>query len=184
MASLNLYKKFDKTTQEATTGGYKNVVFWAPTDTFTAVQVPSPTPTALGDKYKITTAHTFPTDEGFISWLCKTNSVKLTSATTGEVGSNELTHTATFILLGDGAMTHEEIADQLNSTNIWLLKDSACLAGNPYVQLGNECVPATVSVAFDSKDTGEGMKEWTITVTSKAKYFYSGTITEKPVPAP
>lgn len=180
MASLNLYKKLDKTTQQSTGGGYKNVVFWAPVDTFTAVQTPTPTPAALGDKYKITTAHTFPVDEGFISWLCKTNSVKLTGATTGEVGSNEMTWTSTFVLLGDGALTHEEVVEQLNSTNIWLLKDSACLEANPYVQLGSECVPATVSVAFDSKDTAEGMKEWTITVTSKAKYFYSGTITEKP----
>lgn len=184
MASLNLYKKFDKTTQENIGGGYKNVVFFAPTDTFTAVQMPSPTPAALGDKYKISTAHTFPMDEGFISMLCKIDSVKVTGETTGDKGSNEMMWTSTFILIGDGAMTQEQIIEQLNSTNIWLLKDSACLSGGPYIQLGNECVPANVSVAFDSHDTNEGMKEYTVTVASKAKYFYSGTVTEKPVPTP
>jgi len=184
MASLNLYKKFDKTTQEATSGGYKNVVFWAPTDTFTAIQVPTPTPAALGDKFKITTAHTFPTDEGFISWLCKQDSVTIKGVTIGDPGSNEMEYTSTFILLGDGAATQEEVTEQLNSNNLWLLKDSACLAGNPYVQLGNECVPAKVSIEFDGKTTAAGLKEYTITVVSKAKAFYSGTITEKPVPAP
>jgi len=184
MASLNLYKKFDKSTQESTKGGYKNVVFWAPVDTFTAVQVPTPTPAALGDKFKITTAHTFPTDEGFISWLCKIDSVTITGATTGDPGSNEMEWTSTFGLLGDGAMTQEEVTEQLNATNIWLLKDSACLEGNPYVQLGDECVPVKVSIAFDGKTTAAGLKEYTITLVSKAKYFYSGTITEKPVPAP
>lgn len=184
MASLNLYKKFDKTTQESIGGGYKNVVFWAPVDTFTAVQVPTPTPAVLGDKFKITTAHTFPVDEGFISWLCKIDSVTITGATTGEKGSNQMEWTSTFILFGDGAMTQEEVTEQLNSTNIWLLKDSACLAGNPYVQLGNECVPATVSLAFDGKTTADGLKEYTVTIVSKYKAFYSGTITEKPVPAP
>ena len=184
MASLNLYKKFDKTTQEATTGGYKNVVFWAPVDTFTKVQVPTPTPSALGDKLKITTAHTFPTDEGFITWLCKLDSVTIKGATTGEPGSNQMEWTSTFILQGDGAMTQEEVTEQLNSTNIWLLKDSACLEGNPYVQLGNECVPVKVSLEFDGKTTADGLKEYTVTLTSKYKAFYSGAIIEKPVPTP
>lgn len=180
MASINLYKKFTAATQENTGGGYKNVVFWAPVDTFTAVQVPTPTPTALGDTLKITTAHTFPADEGFISWLCKLHTVTVTGDTVGDDGANQMEWKATFTLLGDGAVTQEEITGQLNRDNIWLLKDSACLAGGPYVQLGDACVAPSVKVTFDGKTTKEGLKEYTVELTCKKKSFYSGTVTEKP----
>ena len=180
MASKNLYKKFDKTTQENTGGGYKNVVFWAPRDTFTALQKPIAVPIALGDKYAITTAHTFPVDEGFISWLCKLHSVTVTGDTTGDEGATQMEWKSTFILFGDGASTQEEVTEQLNADNIFLLKDSDCLAGGPYVQLGDECVSPSVKVTFDGKTTKEGLKEYTIELTCKKKYFYSGTVTEKP----
>lgn len=182
MASKNLYKKFDQSTQEGTTGGYKNVVFFAPVDTFTDIALPTTTPAALGDKYKISTAHTFPTDEGFISMLCKLHSVVVTGETVGEDGANEVMFKAVFTLLGDGAMTQEQVLGLLNASNIWLLKDAECHAGT-YVQLGNECKPAETKVSFDSKSTKEGMKEYTLELSSKAKYFYSATVTEKPAAA-
>ena len=183
MASKNLYKKLDKSTAENTGGGYKNVVLLAPRDTFTKIEQPIAVPTALGDKYKIATAHTFPEDEGFISWLCKLHSVTLTGETVGEDGANEMMWKSVFSLLGDGAITQEEVTDQLNADNIWLLKDSDCLAGGPYVQLGDECVSPEVKVTFDGKTTKEGMKEYTVEITCKKKYFYSGAVTEKPVAA-
>lgn len=181
MASLNLYKKFDKSTQENTGGGYKNVVFWAPRDTFTSIQKPIASPLALGDKFAITTAHTFPVDEGFISWLCKLHSVTVTGDTVGDDGATQMEWKSTFILLGDGASTQEEVTEQLNADNIFLLKDSDCLAGGPYVQLGDECVSPAVKVTFDGKTTKEGLKEYTIELTCKKKFFYSGAVTEKPV---
>lgn len=180
MASLNLYKKFDKTTQENTAGGYKNVVLWAPRDTFLAIQKPIALPLALGDKYAITTAHTFPLGEGFISWLCKLHTVTLTGDTTGDEGATQMEWKTVFTLLGDGAITQEEVTEQLNADNIFLLKDSDCLAGGPYVQLGDECVSPAVKVTFDGKTTKEGLKEYTVELTCKKKFFYSGAVTEKP----
>lgn len=180
MASLNLYKKIAKADQENTGGGYKNVIFWAPRDTFTAIQQPTASPSALGDKFKITTAHTFPADEGFISWLCKLNSVTVTGDTVGDDGAAQMEWKSTFTLLGDGASTQQQVTEQLNADNIFLLKDSDCLAGGPYVQLGDECLSPIAKVTFDGKTTKEGLKEYTIELTCKKKFFYSGTVTEKP----
>lgn len=180
MASLNLFAAITKSSRENTSGGYKNVVLWAPRDTFTLIKVPTTTPSALGDTLKITAAHTFPTDEGFISWLCKQNSVNLNGATVGEDGANEMEWKTKFVLLGDGASTQEQITAMLNADNIFLLKDSNCLAGGPYVQLGDECNCPVASVSFDSKTTKEGLKEYTVELTGKKKFFYSGTVTAKP----
>lgn len=181
MASINLFKAITKATQENTAGGYKNVVLWAPRDSFTSIKTPTATPSILGDTLKITTAHTFPADEGFIGWLSKINSVTVTGGTVGEDGANEVEWKTKFVLLGDGASTQEQVVAMLNADNIFLLKDSNCLAGGPYVQMGDECNSPVANVTFDAKTTKEGLKEYTVELTGKKKYFYSGTVTLKPV---
>src|SRR5690348_5472600 len=89
MASLNKYKKYAKADIKNRDGGYKALIYFAPVDTFTAIQMPSVT-TALGDAKKITAAHTFPEDEGFISLLCKLHSVTSKGATVGDEGSQSI----------------------------------------------------------------------------------------------
>lgn len=180
MASLNLYKSIGKGDQENISGGYKNVILWAPRESFLLLRTPTLTPLSLSDKFAILTAHTFPVDEGFISWLSKLNTVTLTGATVGEDGANEIEWKAKFVLLGDRASTQEQATDLLNADNIFLLKDSNCLAGGPYVQLGDECNSPVANVSFDSKTTKEGFKEYTVELTGKKKFFYSGAITQKP----
>lgn len=181
MASINLYKKIVKADLTQTGGGYKNVVFWAPRDSFTSIKVPTATPTVLGDKNKITTAHTFPADEGFISLLCKQHSVKITSEPTGDDGAVSNVWKTTFIILGDNPSNMEQFNDMRNTDGIWLFKDADCVAGSPLVQLGDECISPTFKYSFDSHDTKEGYKEYTFTVEVKEKkFFYSGTVTEKP----
>lgn len=182
MASINLYKKITKADQLNTEGGYKNVVLWAPVDTFTLLQKPSAS-AASGDTLKISTAHTFPEDEGFISWLCKLHSVTITGETTGDPGARSIIWKCKFTLLGDDASTQEQLQNMLNDSCIFLLKDGACHA-TEYVQLGDECAQPDAAVTFDGKTTLEGLKEYTVELTMKAKkYFYSSTVTEKPLPA-
>ncbi len=69
----------------------------------------------------------------------------------------------------------------LNDNYIFLLKDAECLAGAPYVQLGDECLSPTAKVSFDGKTTKEGLKEYNVELTVKdKKFFYSGAVTSKP----
>ena len=177
----NLYKKITAADQLNKEGGYKNVLWFAPRETFLSIKTPSANPAALGDKKKITTAHTFGTDDGFISLLCKTHSVTSKGTTVGEDGAQSMEYSFEGIVLGDSAVLQEELEEQLNANNIWLLKDQDCLNATEFVQFGDECVSPTVKLEFDGKTTKEGMKEYKITGTVKGKKFwYSGTVTEKP----
>lgn len=181
MASANLYTKIVKAGLTNQSGGYKNVVFWAPRDTFLSIAAPTVTPTLLGDTLKITTAHTFNVSEGFISLLCKQHSVKVTSEATGDDGAISNVWSSTFIILGDNAANLEQFNSMKNTDGIWLLKDADCIAASPYTQLGDECLSPTFKFTFDSHDTKEGLKEYTFTIQVKEKkFFYSGSITEKP----
>jgi azurin len=176
----NRYKKITKADQKNLGGGYKNVVLWAPRDTFSLVAMPDPAVTTSGASLSVTDDHTFSTGNGFISWLCKQASVTLTAETTGDPGARSLVWSTTFSLMGDAASTQEQLEDMLNDDVIMLLKDSNCLAATDFVQLGDECNNPEVDVKFDGKTTAEGQKEYVVTVKVKrAKYFYSGTVTEK-----
>ncbi len=181
MASTTLYKAIAKADQDNTGGGYKNVFLFAPRSTFLSIKTPSATPTVLGDKVKIVGSHTFNTDEGWISWLCKKNSVTITAETTGEAGARDITWKAKFVLLGDSATTQEQLQDLLNDDIIALAKDQDCLNATDYVQLGDECVNPDITVTFDGKTTADGLKEYTVDLSVKGKKFwYSGTVTMKP----
>jgi hypothetical protein len=184
MPSANLYKAITKADEKNTGAGYKNVVLWAPVSTFLSIKTPTLTPAVLGDKVKITTAHTFNTDEGFISWKCKTNSVTLTTESVGDDGAKSLLHKARFVLLGDSASTQEQLQDFLNDQCLFLLKDSDCLNTTDYIQLGDECTQPIATVNFDGKLSGvneTGLKEYTVEIATKSKKFwYSSTVTLKP----
>ena len=181
MASINLYKAIAKADQKNTNGGYKNVVLWAPRNSFLSIKTPTATPTVLGDKKKITTAHTFPVDEGFISWLCKLHSVTTTMESTGDPGAKSFVHKGKFELLGDDASTLEMLEEQLNDDVILLLKDQDCLNATDYCQYGDECLSPEFTTSFDGKTTAEGYKIYTVEFSVKAKkFFYSGAVTMKP----
>src|SRR4051812_17008923 len=117
MSSLNLYKKYQKTDIKNRDGGYKALIYFAPVDTFAAIQMPSAA-AALGDKKKITSAHTFATDEGFISLLCKLHSVTSKGNTVGDEGSPVIEWNFEGIILGDSAMLQEELEGILNDNCI------------------------------------------------------------------
>jgi hypothetical protein len=181
MASVNTYKKFGEA--EAKTnklGGYKNVLLWAPLNTFASVASPVGT-TALGDKFKITAAHTFPADEGWISFLSKLNSVTLRSEAVGEGDAARTRWIAEGTLFGDSAAHQEQLEAARDLPGLFLLKDGNCIDATAYIQLGDACTQPTFSFTFTGNTTAEGMKEYryTISVLDK-RFFYSGAVTEKP----
>jgi hypothetical protein len=172
------YKNISKSTNlRADTGGYKNVVYMSPRSAFLSIAKPVSVPTALGEGVTITSAHTFTDPAGFITWECKTASVTGKATTVGEDGSGEIEYTYTFVIIGDSATTQEQMQTSINDDIIWMLKEANCLVDDSYVQLGDECNPAQAKVDADFKTTKEGKKEWTVTVVSKARYFYTAVVT-------
>jgi hypothetical protein len=159
-------------------GGYKNELLFAPRADFATIAAPG-TPTALGDKVKITTDHTFSTGNGWYSWALRLHSPTITGATVGDDGAQEIEWTAKGDILGDSASTQEQLQNLLNENGLVLMKDADCVAAQ-YVQLGNDCVSPSFKVSFDGKTTKEGKKVYGIEIVSKKKYFYSGAITMKP----
>lgn len=165
------------TNPRANAGGYKNVILFAPRDTFLLLAKPIALPIAIGDRIAITDAHTFTDPAGFYSWDCKTATVTLKGATVGDPGAGEIEWTGVFTVLGDSASTQEQMQNMVNDDMIFLLKEAACLDNDTYVQLGDECLSPEISVEFDGKTTKEGKKEYTVTIKSKAKFFYTGAVT-------
>jgi hypothetical protein len=181
MASLNLYKAFGKTeTKLNRDGGYKNVILFAPVDTFTSIKIPTVF-TPIGKAKEIIVAHTFPADEGFISMLAKLHSVTTKSETVGDEGAQSLQHTFEGIILGDSSSHLEQMEGMLNDGIIWLVKDQDCLNTTDYVQFGDECVQPNIKIEFTGNTTKEGLKEYKITGTVKnKKFFYKAAVTAKP----
>lgn len=176
----NVYGKRTKAEEKFTEGGYRNQIWFAPVNTFTSIKTPTDTPSAVGDKVKITTAHTFGASDGFIPWRMKKHSVTTTYETVGEDGSKSLMHKGKATLIGDDAATLEQLRDLLNDDVIIMTRDQDCVAGE-YVQFGDACLTPDISLAGDMKTTKEGLKEQTIEWSVKdKKFFYLSTISEKP----
>lgn len=177
---MSIYKKRAKADEKNVEGGYQNNFWFAPKADFTNIAKPG-VYAALGDKVKITTDHTFGAGDGFINWRAKKHGVTHTSETTGDAGSRSLTHTIVIEVLGDDALTLEQMQEILNDDVIALLKDQDCDNTDEFVQFGDECLTADFSIAFNGNKTSEGLKIYTITgVVKGKKYFYSGAVTEKP----
>lgn len=167
------------TNPQAIQGGYKDVFLFAPLADFLVLQKPLTTPVVLGDLLEITTAHTFTSPKGFISWACKKASVTITSETQGDPGAQQLRHSCVFTVLGDSSTHQEQIEKMLNDDIIVLVKEANCLVADSYVQLGDECVTPDISVAFDAANSREGVKAYTITVAvTGKKFFYTAAVTE------
>lgn len=178
MAENLNYKTITKSSNpKDATGGYKNVFLFARRDDFLSISKPVDVPAELGDEVTIPGAHTFTDPQGFMSWDCKTNSVKITGETVGEDGAQEIEWKATFQVLGDSASTQAQMQRILNDDIICLLKEAACLEDDSYVQLGDECISPVFKVSFDSFDTKQGKKTYTVEVTCKSKAFYAQTVT-------
>lgn len=162
---------------KAYTGGYKNVVFMAALSDILALSKPADPAPLIGDNSKITDAHTFTDPKGWIAWDSKTHGVTGTMTTVGDPGALEAQYSYKVTLLGDDEFMQDMRARVLNDHIIWLLKEANCLEDDKYVQLGDECVAPEYTAEGDFKTTKEGMKEWTLTIITKARYFYTGAVT-------
>lgn len=166
------YGNINKSTQTGKTGGYKPALYFSPVEDITTWQRPTNAPAALGDKVKITTAHTWGVGLAAFKWEAQIHSVKHNSATVGDEGAEELEHTAEIFVLGDNPATFEQMVQSLTDDKVVWLKDADCITNDSYIQLGDDCVPVTCKISFDGKTTKEGQKGYTVTLKSKKKFFY------------
>lgn len=161
--------------------GHSDVVFFSPIDEFLVLQKPGAF-AAAGDKKKITTAHTFTSPAGFVRIKCKNGSVREEgSSVVGEKGGLVPNHVYNFIVRGHSAVIEETLEEMLNIEAIFLFNSPECDV-NSYVQLGSECSPAqlTAYVPKSGSRNAGGVREYEITLESHDKYFYTGTVTERP----
>lgn len=166
------YGNIVKSTQTGKSGGYKNALYLSPIKEIDVWKRPAAIPAALGDKYKITTAHTWVEGAATYKWEANIHSVNLKSATVGDPGAQELEHTLEIKFSGDNAATYEQIVNALNDDVAIWIKEADCINNDSYIQLGDDCVPVELSAAFDSSNTQTGQKVYTITIKSKKKFFY------------
>lgn len=170
------YGTITNANQKGKTGGYKNTLYFSEVGDITTWQRPTATPSALGDKFKITTAHTWGAGKAANVWETKIGSVQHTIETGGDVGARELIHVARFEVLGDDASTLEQMVNFLNDNKVVWLKDADCLTTDSYVQLGDDCNPISASITFDSKTNNpeqvNGQKSYVVEIRTKAKFFY------------
>lgn len=159
-----------KKAPDAARGGYKNELLLVKKSDVSTYGTPLTT-TALGDKFTISTAHTFPANKGYYSWSGKLKSVLGKGASQGDPGMKQVQYTYEGIVIGDDASTQEQMSNSLNEDLLWFFKDSNCLVTDAYVQLGDECDSPEVDVEFDSQNS-DGTKNWKVTVKITGKRFF------------
>jgi hypothetical protein len=177
------YSNISNSSQTGKVGGYKNAFYFVKnSDVDTWVRPVNPA-VANGDTVKIITAHVLVDDKATHQWDCKRYSVTHTSEAVGDPGAQQLLHKATVVILGDNAVTLEQIKNMLNDDMTVFIKDADCINNNGYVQLGDDCNPVSISPKFDGKTNSPtaSNKEYTLEITSLTKFFYTATL---PAPAP
>lgn len=158
--------------------GHSDVVLFSPIGDFTLIQKPGAW-AAAGDYKKITTAHTFPVDAGFVQLKSKPGGVRQEGTTAvGEKGGLVPMYQYIITVKGHSEIIEEWLEQAMNVEGIWLFNDPTC-GINKYVQLGSECNPTLMS-AYTSKSGSRndgGVREYEITLQSPDKYWYTGTVT-------
>lgn len=160
---------------EAARGGYKNELLVVDKADVTAWGSPLTT-SGLGDKYTITTAHTFGVNKGYYSWPLKLKSALVKGASQGDVGMKQVQYTFEGMILGDSASTQEQMHNSLDADSVFFLKDSNCLVADSYLQFGDSCDSPEIDVEFDSQNS-DGTKNWKVTgkITGK-RFFYNASL--------
>jgi hypothetical protein len=158
--------------------GHSDTVLFAPTSAFTLIAKPTAPFVNPGDTKKITADHTFPVNEGFRTFQCKSKTVDPTGDASGEAGGQVPLYKWKCIIKGDSAHINEFVENLLNEDIIALFNDPVC-GVDDYVQAGSSCTPAEITgFAFRGGTKGAGgVKEYEFTVQSSDKFYYSGTVT-------
>jgi hypothetical protein len=176
------YANILQASQTGKTAGYKPALYFSEVADITTWSRPTAAGTTIGDTLLISVAHTWAVGKAVNKWELAAGSVRSTSDVQGPEGAKIPVYTATMRLVGDNAATLEQLVRSLNDQKVVWFKDANCLTANDFVQLGDDCNPVTVTFAFDSKtnstETVEGSKEYTITISSRAKFFYAAALDE------
>src|SRR3990170_7654222 len=80
--------------------GHSDVALMAPTGIFTDIKIPVAPFTLPGASKKITTAHTFAVDEGFVELQAKAKSIEPGGDSQGEAGGQMITYKYKVIVKG------------------------------------------------------------------------------------
>ena len=178
------YGNIANSSQTGKDGGYKNNLWFAEVADIATWGRPTGPFVALGDKVKITTAHTFGAGKSAFSWEAKIGSVQHNIETQGDVGARELVYVARVEVLGDNAATLEQMVNALNDNKVIWLKDADCLTTDSYTQLGDDCNPVSALVTFDSKtnnpEASSGQKSYIVEFRTKKKFFYTAVLDVTP----
>jgi len=161
---------------DAARGGYKNVLLVIPRADFLTFAKPPAAPAALGDGYKINTAHTFAANKGYYEWASKLKSVVGKGTTGGDEGAYQMKYSFEGVVIGDSASTQEQMHRALNDDLVWFVKDSNCLVTDSYIQYGDECDSPVIKAEFDSQNS-DGTKNWKISgEVSGKRFFYNAAL--------
>lgn len=162
--------------------GYKPTLYFSEIADIATWSRPTAAGLVIGDSLLIPSAHTWAVGKAVNKWELAAGSVRGGNDTQGPEGSKLPVFVYTMRLSGDNAATLEQLTRSLNDQKVVWFKDANCLTANDFVQLGDDCNPAVVTFNFDSKtnstETVEGNKEYTITITSRVKYFYQAALDE------
>lgn len=176
------YGNIVQASQTGKIAGYKPKLYFSEVADITTWTRPTAAGTVLGDTLLISTAHTWAVGKAVNSWDLAAGSVRGANDVQGPEGAKIPVYTYTMRLVGDNAATLEQLIRMLNDQKVVWFKDADCLTANSFVQLGDDCNPVVVTFAFDSKtnstETVEGSKEYTVTIASRAKFFYAAALDE------
>jgi len=177
------YSNISGSTQTGKAGGYKPTLYFAEVEDVLTWERPTAAGAVIGDTVLIEDSHVLVAGKSVHSWDMKKFSGTVTGAPVGDPGSEEILWSAVVVILGDNAGTQEQVIRMLNDNKVCWLKDADCINNNGYIQLGDDCNPINVTPAFDGQNNGPqgGQKGYTLTITTKKKYFYLAAL---PIPAP
>lgn len=172
MPSTGLYKKMKKSDVQLETGYTKAWI--TPVADFATLQ--SPSGTALGDKFKITTAHVWASNKKAIPCLIRNKELEHMADSVGESESLSTKYKAKLFFIGDSA-EHEEIITNLMNEDCIIHLQKNCDGQASYIQIGCDCKPAICEKRSFTGGTLESGKVGSeVEFASTCKYYYTGTI--------
>lgn len=159
--------------------GFKQTAFIAETGWFNAEAVPASSPTVMGDKVKIATAHTFTTGKGALPIQCYYKTGDQSGEAAGDQGAKVLNFKPKIFVQGDNAQALELVQTILNKSLVLWLEKPGC--PGQLVQYGCKCTPTVLdSVNPIVPAILSGKAGYEISFETQEKYFYNATLTVYP----
>jgi hypothetical protein len=172
-------KQADITNADA---GYGVNAFVTPvTSLATFAQPVLSSPELPGEAETIGTNHTYVAGKGSIAVYVPPKELEAPGEIVGGALANSLKWSPKLIIVGDGPETLGFVKKLMKDSFLLHIEDSKkCETGSGYVQFGSKCNPCTiVAGSFVSGKTGDGRKQYELTVEAFDKFFYNGAIVEQ-----